>query len=117
MPMKYLIPYIVLILWLCCCKSPAVLPFQYPDDLPETDKKQFTTQFYEGEKLYAMHCAGCHNIKLKNRDSIPTFSLPQLMDYEIRFQYPVHQDSMTEEKISPQELDEITLFLRYRKPG
>ena len=39
------------------------------------------------------------------------------MDYEIRIQYPAHQDPMRETNVTPEELENIILFLRYKKKG
>ncbi len=99
------------------CKVAKPIPYNLPEDITEKDKPNFVSQFNSGQILYKLHCADCHNIRTAGKDSIPTFSLPQLLDYEIRFQYPIHQDRMTEAQISASELDEIVIFLRYRKPG
>jgi len=110
--------YIFILVAILCiwqCKTPDLLLFNYPDDIAKENKKKFAAGLKQGNILYNLNCAKCHNIKLDNRDSIPTFSLPQLLDYEIRFQYTAHQDSMTPERLTNEDLEKITTFLRYHK--
>lgn len=93
------------------------MPFTYPDDVKEEDKPTFLSNYTKGQVLYAINCAKCHNKTEGNQSIIPNFSLPQLMDYEIRIQYPSHQDPMRETVVSPEELEQIISFLRYKKPS
>lgn len=92
------------------------LLFDYPDDMfADTAKKRFEKEFKKGTLLYKMSCAKCHNITEDGKEIIPDFSLPQLMDYELRFQYAAHGDELKETTITHDELEWIVLFLRYKK--
>lgn len=86
--------------------------FDYPEYLATDDstKKAFVKQFSQGRILYNITCAKCHNLK----GVIPDFSLPQLMDYEMKL-YPVHMEKLNETKIADEELQKIILFLRFKK--
>ncbi|MEP7168624.1 MAG: hypothetical protein ABI855_04585 [Bacteroidota bacterium] len=53
--------------------------------------------------------------KKDGKEIIPDFSLPQLLDYEIRVGYPEHQDPMREVIIPKEELEKVILFLQYKK--
>ena len=118
--------YIIVILFIsafmaCKAKQKVVaivpMPFNYPDDIKETEKPLFLTNYTKGQVLYNINCAKCHNKTEGGQNTIPNFSLPQLMDYEIRFQYPSHEDPMKETVISPEELEQIVTFLRYKLPS
>jgi hypothetical protein len=98
-------------------KTPALeaIPFIYPDDITEAGKADFVKTYNKGHILYNINCAKCHNKTQEGKQVIPDFSLPQLMDYEIRIQYPDHQDPMRETNLSQEELDQVITFLRYKK--
>ena len=89
--------------------------FDYPDDIKEEDKQNFAKQIKKGNILYGINCAKCHTIKENGKEIIPDFSLPQLLDYEIRVSYPEHQDPMRDVNITKEELDAVVLFLQYKK--
>lgn len=91
------------------------IQFTYPDDIKEEDKESFAKQIKKGNILYGMNCAKCHSKTEEGKEIIPDFSLPQLLDYEIRFAYPEHQDPMREVNITKEELDMIVQFLQYKK--
>jgi hypothetical protein len=90
--------------------------FDYPDNMvADTAKKRFVKEFNKGKILYNLNCAKCHNIMVDKKPVIPDFSLPQLMDYEIRIQYQAHEEDLKEINIAHDELDFIVLYLRYKK--
>jgi hypothetical protein len=96
--------------------APKQMLFDYPDDMfADTAKKRFEKEFKQGTVLYKMSCSKCHNITVDGKEIIPDFSLPQLMDYELRFQYAAHGDELKEASITHDELEWIVLFLRYKK--
>jgi len=88
--------------------------FEYPDDIADTAKKAFVKQFKQGRVLYDIACAKCHSTTVNKKELIPDFSLPQLMDYEIRI-WPQHQEKLADTQITDLELADIVLFLRYKK--
>ncbi|MBJ7428177.1 MAG: hypothetical protein JHD28_04355 [Bacteroidia bacterium] len=101
-------------------KVTIVKPLLY--DMPEdsltmtADKKQaFKESCDRGIIIYNTICAGCHNKLVDGKQVVPDFSLPQLMDYEIRIQYPSHEDRLKENNLTAQELDDVVNYLRYKK--
>ena len=88
--------------------------FTYPDDIADTAKKAFVKQFNQGKVLYAISCGQCHTKKINGKDIIPDFSLPQLMDYEMRM-YEQHTDKLDDKHVRDEEMAKIVLFLRYKK--
>jgi mono/diheme cytochrome c family protein len=90
------------------------MDFDYPDDIVDSAKKAFVKQFNQGQVIYKITCAKCHTITENKKQFIPDFSLPQLMDYEMRF-YEGHSDQLGDNKITDQEMQYVILFLRYKK--
>lgn len=90
--------------------------FDYPEDsVTEESKKAFVKQFNQGKVLYNITCSACHNFKEKSIEIVPDFSLPQLMDYEMRFQYSAHKERLNDTHITDEELNKVILFLRFKK--
>lgn len=109
-----------LLLWICfltsffCCDAQKKMKYTFPDDIADTAKKDFVKQFYQGMTLYKISCGKCHNKLIDGKELIPNFSLPQLMDYEIRI-FPEHNGKLTDNKVTDDELPKIILFLRYKE--
>lgn len=90
------------------------------DDYPygvitDTGKISFLKRFKKGKAIYIETCAKCHDSTKNGKAFYPDFSLPQLMDYEMRFQYPAHNEDLNETNITVAELDDVVDFLRYKK--
>jgi mono/diheme cytochrome c family protein len=85
------------------------------DSTAESSKKEFIKQFKQGKILYNISCAQCHTVKEGGKEIIPDFSMPQLLDYEMRFYYPEHQERLTDTKITDEEMTKIILFLKHKK--
>lgn len=99
-------------------KPLVVRNYDMPDDsltMPTQQKKDFVESCERGIILYNTICASCHNKLIDGKSVVPDFSLPQLMDYEIRIQYPSHEDRLKENNLSVQELDDVVNYLRYKK--
>ena len=99
------------------CATSKEAPYTFPEANHTDVRGDFTVQFERGEVLYRSSCGGCHNKHVEGRTVIPDFSLAQLLDYEMRMQYPSHGQRLHESKVSKEELDDIQVFLRYRKPS
>jgi hypothetical protein len=90
--------------------------FDYPEYITtDTGRASFVKEFSKGRIIYKQTCAKCHNVTKDGKLYYPDFSLPQLMDYEMRFQYPAHQDELRETNLSADELDWVVTFLRFKK--
>lgn len=88
----------------------------FPDEVTtDTGRVSFLKRFNKGKILYAETCAKCHDSLRNGKKFYPDFSLPQLMDYEMRFQYPEHNEDLKETNITIAEMDDIVDFLRYKK--
>lgn len=94
--------------------APKKIEFTYPDDIADSSKKTFVKEFNQGNTLYGIMCSSCHNKTVDNKTLIPDFSLPQLMDYEMRM-YTEHGEDLGDNKVTDVEMQKIILFLRYKK--
>ena len=100
------------------CTPAREVPFTSPNEAQLKDLRgDFNEQFERGRILYAENCGSCHNMKVDGRMIIPDFSAPQLLDYEMRMQYPTHGERLTEAHVSVEELDDIQIYLLFRKPS
>lgn len=98
----------------CSATAQKKMEFDYPLDISDTAKKSFEKTFKQGRILYQMSCSKCHDTTVKGKLVIPDFSLPQLMDYEMRM-YPEHGEQLTDKYISDKDMEKIVAFLRYKK--
>lgn len=82
--------------------------------MTDAQKKQFFSDFEKGIIIYNTVCANCHNKLVNGVQVVPDFSLPQLMDYEMRIQYPSHENKLTETNLTALEFDQVVHYLRYK---
>ncbi len=88
--------------------------FDYPDDISDSARKSFAKNINQGQVLYKISCGKCHTRMEGKKEIIPDFSLPQLLDYEMRM-YQEHSDQLDDSHVSDDEMTKIILFLRYKK--
>jgi hypothetical protein len=97
------------------CVAQKKMGYDFPEEATsDTARKNFVKNFNKGHILYNLSCARCHTIKENKLEIIPDFSLPQLMDYEMRL-YPEHEGQMDDTRVADTEMNNIILFLRYKK--
>ncbi len=68
----------------------------------------------KGRVLYDLNCAKCHNKTVKGKSVIPEFTVARLEAYKILFMNPEHQKNIAPNKMSMDELLDVTTFLTYR---
>ncbi|MDN3656741.1 hypothetical protein QWZ08_13935 [Ferruginibacter paludis] len=113
--MKIVLFVVVLLLVGKASTAQKKLPYDFPDEAnTDSAKKAFDKQFHNGQAIYKITCAKCHNKLVDGKETIPDFSLPQLMDYEIRI-FPEHSEKIPETRITEKELANVVSFLRFRK--
>jgi mono/diheme cytochrome c family protein len=106
-----------MVLLLPRCGAQKEMAFDYPPNITADSQQVFVQHFKKGHVLYESNCARCHTQDVNGHKVIPDFSLPQLLDYEMRFQYQAHEEPLKETRVSVQELDDIQVFLQYKKPS
>jgi cytochrome c5 len=97
-------------------KAQKTADYSYPDyATADTAKKSFVKRWKQGMTLYNTMCSKCHNKTVEGKAVIPDFSLPQLLDYEMRIAYVAHGDQLTDRFITDEEMTRIILYLQYKK--
>lgn len=113
MKCRIILSFLLIIL---CIEAFAQKEFDYPEDSVSAEsRKAFDKTFKQGKILFNTVCGGCHNFKEKNKEIVPDFSMPQLMDYEMRRVYPNHTDKLDDRHVNDDEMNKIILFLRFKK--
>jgi hypothetical protein len=81
----------------------------------ETVKAGFMQQCDKGQILYEINCGGCHTKTVRGKKVIPDFSPEQLKGYELRLTNSQHENKLTDESMTAEELGLIMTFLNYKK--
>ncbi len=100
---------------LTACATQKKVKYEFPEAMKPTVRAGFTELCDKGQVLYGITCAKCHNVKKHGRELIPDFTPEQIKGYEIRILNPQHESSMPDEKVSAEELGQISTFLMYKK--
>jgi mono/diheme cytochrome c family protein len=69
----------------------------------------------EGQRLFKIHCSGCHGIFSNGKDSIPNFSKTEIEAYKAAIILDDPKNHAVAQQIRPQDLEKIFEFLLYRK--
>jgi mono/diheme cytochrome c family protein len=97
------------------CATRNKVTYNIPADYPEARRKQIIELFYKGEELYKTNCSDCHGIFTKGRDKIPNFTSHQLDNYSAKFLRRDPKNHAVAKQMSPEQLNEVLLFLRFKK--
>lgn len=86
---------------------------------PETFTKEQCAEMLEkcekGEALFKEQCSSCHGIFTGGKDSIPNFTEKQIDNYSAKFLRHDPKNHAVSSNMSPDQLNETLMFLRYRK--
>lgn len=80
----------------------------------EADRAKFTHVCDRGKVLYAISCAGCHNVQVKRKSIVPDFTQDQMSRYELKSRNMQHDTSRTFTIVTPEEMSDIYLYLTYK---
>ena len=97
------------------CATGNKVTYNIPDDYPEARRKEIIDLFYKGKELYKTNCSECHGIFTKGKDKIPNFTNQQLDNYSSRYIKGDLKNHAVARKMSPEQLNNVLLFLRYKK--
>lgn len=98
----------------CMTQKKAKVEPVFPAEMNESVKVGYLEMWKKGQILYDINCSRCHNRVEKRKVIIPEFTDEQLASYEIRITDPNHEMFVSETKVTPEELNLITIFLQYR---
>lgn len=114
--MKYcsaLLAVLTSMLFLQCARNKVT--YQLPANFPEERKKEILPLFYKGEELFKNNCAQCHGIFTKGKATVPNFTTTQLDNYSARYIRGDLKNHAVARQMSPEQLNNVLLFLRYVK--
>jgi mono/diheme cytochrome c family protein len=89
--------------------------YDFPEQMRPEVRAEYQKMSDEGYKLYRGNCAGCHTKNVDGKNVIPDFSQDQLRGYELREANKKHEVSLSEAKVTGEELGKIMIFLMYKK--
>ena len=90
--------------------------YNIPPDVGEANRKALVERFEKGKILYINNCSACHGIYTKGKDSVTNFTKQQIDNYTVMALANPKNHAVLK-KISADQFDYITTFLRLRKPG
>ncbi|HTN46421.1 MAG TPA: hypothetical protein VL098_08755 [Flavipsychrobacter sp.] len=88
--------------------------YEFPPEMSQAVRDQYTVLCEKGEALYQVSCAKCHNEKKGGKLIIPDFTQEQLGAYSIRVANAQHEEMVSEMMVPADELTLISTFLTYK---
>ncbi len=117
--MKFI--YTLLAILLCSfafhqCVTQKATAYEIPDHVTPANREAFIDKCEKGKVLYKIHCAGCHGIYTKGKDSIPNFTKIQIDSYHAAALIGIDpKNHAVARKMSAEQIDQVITFLRLRK--
>ncbi len=113
--------YTLLAILLCSfvfhqCVTQKATVYEIPDHVTPANREAFIEKCEKGKVLYKIHCAGCHGIYTKGKDSIPNFTKIQIDSYHAAALIGIDpRNHAVAKKMSGEQIDQVITFLRLRK--
>ena len=117
--MKFI--YTILALFFCTivlhqCVTQKKTEYDIPGHVTKENRDLFIEKCEKGKILYKIHCAGCHGIYTKGKDSIPNFTKIQIDSYHAAALIGIDPNNhAVAKKMSSEQIDQVITFLRLRK--
>src|SRR3954466_3287855 len=115
--MRRIVLLLIVCFFTCCllqCKTQNKVEYNLGPDVSEVNRKLFIERAEKGRILFKLHCASCHGIYTKGKDSIPNFTYQQIDNYHARALIMFKNHSSVRD-LSSEQLDYVLTFLRLRK--
>lgn len=98
------------------CSSQKKTQYDIASHVTPGNKVLFIERAEKGKALYKIHCAGCHGIFTKGKDSIHNFTDRQIDNYHATALIGLDpKNHAVAKKMSSEQIDYIVTFLRLRK--
>jgi cytochrome c len=113
--------YTILSLFFCTivlhqCVTQKKTEYDIPDHVTKENRELFIEKCEKGKILYKIHCAGCHGIYTKGKDSIPNFTKVQIDSYHAAALIGIDpRNHAVAKKMSSEQIDLVITFLRLRR--
>jgi mono/diheme cytochrome c family protein len=89
--------------------------YSFPAAMSEAIRTEYEKMCDKGKVLYEMNCGKCHNVKVAGKWIVPDFTQEQIDGYEIRVGNAKHEQNLTDEAITPEELNLVTTYLMFKR--
>lgn len=97
------------------CVTQKKTSYDIPDHVTKENRDKFIEKCEKGKILYKIHCASCHGIYTKGKDSIPNFTKTQIDSYNAAALIGIDQrNHAVAKKMSSDQIDQVITFLRLR---
>jgi hypothetical protein len=106
---------VLLMIAVLSCMGPKKVAYDFPSTMNESVQKEYLRQCEKGAVLYEISCSGCHTKKSMLSKKVPDFTADQIYGYEIRRSNRNHENALTAETVTTEELGYILNFLMYKK--
>lgn len=97
------------------CLQTKKMTYEFPKTMSENVRKEYLRQCEKGAIYFDISCAKCHTKKTMFGNKIYDFTSEQLYSYEIRRSNKTHENILTSETVTTEELGYITVYLQYKK--
>ena len=114
---QYLLFIIITGILFLQCNPSYKITYNIPANYPETKRNQLIELCEKGKELYKENCSECHGVFTKGKDKIPNFTNAQFDNYSARFMMRDAKNHAVAKKMSPEQLNQVILFLRYKNLG
>ena len=98
---------------IACSKK---IKYNIPPNYPEGKRNELRAILDKGKILYKTNCSDCHGIFTKGKDNIPNFTNTQIDNYSARFLRRDPKNHAVLRNMSPEQMEDVLLFLRYKRP-
>lgn len=105
----------VSVLVISACTSQKKIVYVFPDEMAKPVQEEYEQLSEKGRVLYEINCASCHTKKIRGKMVIPDFTEEEMGAYSIRIANEIHEDKVSEARVSAEELNLITYFFTYKK--
>src|SRR6478735_4687229 len=112
---KSIVVFFVSLIVISACTSQKKVTYIFPDAMSKSTQEEYERLSEKGRVLYEINCASCHTKKVKGKMVIPDFTEEQMGAYSIRVANEIHEDKVSEARVSAEELNLITYFFTYKK--
>jgi len=116
MKYKHLLLALFISLFFLECATRYKVTYNIPASYPEAKRKELITLLDKGKELYKINCSDCHGIFTKGKDKVPNFTNAQIDNYSARFMRRDPKNHAVFAQMSPEQLNEVLTFLRYKNP-
>jgi len=97
------------------CGTRNKITYNIPADYPKEKRKELLAALDKGRVLYKENCSECHGIYSPGKPNVANFTNTQLDNYSARFVTRDRRNHMAAIKMSPEQLNQVIAFLKYKR--